>query len=348
MRNQTNLSRRGTKMSNLDDFFKKRDKKKKITTKSKFPTLDTDEFAKKLEATSIVSSGGLEGEETELYQDGGLDVAAPNHPNLPSSNDHLDEDWKPFDSDENKDYTGLRINIQNWKIEDQDAGNDGAIDDNEKKTNCPWAAPSSQHRRDEDNETETNKPDMEKSTSQPQKLDELDPSSSSGAKDQSASKADQQSASATASTTTTQSNTTTAASSAGGAYVPPALRRQQNPNEPSSSHSDNKAQASSESSGKYIPPSMRNRQSNDTSSAIPPTSVNYRRPNKSQPNINDTMEFPTLDSNSTETSTGDKLTNGNSTDKFEMPKKSGKIEQKSGNSMIDLENKFTALSSTNN
>ena len=39
---------------------------------------------------------------------------------------------------------------------------------------------------------------------------------------------------------------------------------------------------------------MRNKTTTD--SAIPTTSVNYRRPNKSQPNIMDTMEFPTLDS----------------------------------------------------
>ena len=47
-------------MADLDDFFKKRDKKKKQTHKSKFSTLDTDEFAKQLEATSSVldSAGG--------------------------------------------------------------------------------------------------------------------------------------------------------------------------------------------------------------------------------------------------------------------------------------------------
>ena len=28
--------------------------------------------------------------------------------------EQVDEEWKPFDSDENKDYTGLRININNW------------------------------------------------------------------------------------------------------------------------------------------------------------------------------------------------------------------------------------------
>jgi len=63
---------------------------------------------------------------------------------------------------------------------------------------------------------------------------------------------------------------------------------------------------------------MRNRQtaessssSNNNNSAIPTTSVNYRRPNKSQPNINDTMEFPTLDAAGTEnTNTNDKMSNG--------------------------------------
>ena len=44
-------------MASLDDFFKKRDKKKK-TTKSK---LDIDEFAKKLEATTITGGDAEEG-----------------------------------------------------------------------------------------------------------------------------------------------------------------------------------------------------------------------------------------------------------------------------------------------
>jgi hypothetical protein len=137
-------------MSNLDDFFKKRDKKKKTTTKSKFPTLDTDEFAKKLEATSIVNAGDLD--DQDQYAEGSntlatdRDLATNSSSNVTAggnaAGDHLDEDWKPFDSDENKDYTGLRINIQNWKSEDQDGLNDGYLDENEKKTNCPWGAPS--------------------------------------------------------------------------------------------------------------------------------------------------------------------------------------------------------------
>ena len=85
-------------MSNLDDFFKKRDKKKK-TTKSKFLTLDTDELAKNLEATAI--KGG--DEETDLQD---------NNNNLTNNNlvvnDNLDEEWKPYE-DENKDLTGLKI-----------------------------------------------------------------------------------------------------------------------------------------------------------------------------------------------------------------------------------------------
>ncbi len=89
-------------MSNLDDFFKKRDKKKKVSTKTKFPTLDTDELAKNLEANTIkVEELG----ESEFQE---------NTERLPTNTENLDEEWKPFDSDENKDYTGLRINIQNW------------------------------------------------------------------------------------------------------------------------------------------------------------------------------------------------------------------------------------------
>ena len=73
--------------------------------------------------------------------------------------------------------------------------------------------------------------------------------------------------------------------------MPPSLRRQQveSSDKPSSSNTTSDTPAN-----KYVPPSMRNKTTTD--SAIPSTSVNYRRPNKAQPNIMDTMEFPTLDS----------------------------------------------------
>ena len=90
-------------MSNLDDFFKKRDKKKKTTTKTKFPTLDTDELAKNLEATTVRVVEEADAEFQEVPSE-----------RVPNVAENLDEEWKPFDSDENKDYTGLRINIQNW------------------------------------------------------------------------------------------------------------------------------------------------------------------------------------------------------------------------------------------
>lgn len=48
-------------MADLDDFFKKRDKKKKQGHKSKFATLDTEEFAKQLEATSSVNESSAPG-----------------------------------------------------------------------------------------------------------------------------------------------------------------------------------------------------------------------------------------------------------------------------------------------
>lgn len=67
-------------MANLDDLFSKRDKKKKTTTKSKFSTLDANEFAKQLEVASSRVDDDL-----DYAQDGSAN---------PNSNDNLDEEWK--------------------------------------------------------------------------------------------------------------------------------------------------------------------------------------------------------------------------------------------------------------
>ena len=102
----------------------------------------------------------------------------------------------------------------------------------------------------------------------------------------------------------------------GGSYVPPALRRQQQ-TESSDKPAPTAAPAaeSAQSTGsKYVPPSMRNRSAND--SAIPTTSVNYKRPGKSQPNIMDTMEFPTLDA--VEPSVNEKLPTEHSGEKYAL------------------------------
>lgn len=47
--------------------------------------------------------------------------------------ENQDEEWKPFDSEDHKDYSGLRIN-RNWKLEDEeDLYEDGDNDEAEKK-----------------------------------------------------------------------------------------------------------------------------------------------------------------------------------------------------------------------
>merc|ERR1712110_72803 len=95
------------------------------------------------------------------------------------------------------------------------------------------------------------------------------------------------------------------------------------------------------STGAYVPPSMRRMEAASTGSSgyeIPTTSVNYRRPNKSQPNLNDCLEFPSLDAQGTDSV--DKNSTG-STEKFEYAKKSGRVEVKNEKeSQIHIQNKF--------
>lgn len=108
-------------MADLDDFFTKRDKKKKPAAKSKFSVLDTEDIAKQLEATCKVASVVDVDENVDVDAANTDELAASTAiSSLPVSNQNVnsgemqDEEWKPFDSDENKDYSGLRINIQNW------------------------------------------------------------------------------------------------------------------------------------------------------------------------------------------------------------------------------------------
>jgi len=313
-------------MSNLDDFFKKRDKKKK-TARAKFSTLDPDEFAKQLEASTTKN----EFEDPEYQADSAVatefvsnttsvtGVIGSSTNNNSNSNEHIDEEWKPFDSDENKDYSGLRINIQNWKAEDEENNNERLVDENEKKPSCPWGAAQIKlfnNAQNEDQETTDNTESNVDDNNQNQSDD------------------------ASINTNSSAKPTETTASTAASAYVPPHLRKKAEA-EPA------KPSTTTESSSKYVPPSLRNKNINSFESAIPTTSVNYRRPNKSQPNINDTLEFPTLDATVADNPSSDKTTSEND-EKFDFPKKSGRIEAKTNNNMIDLENKFTALSSSNN
>jgi hypothetical protein len=174
-------------MASLDDFFKKRDKKKK-TTKSK---LDIDEFAKKLEATTITGGDAEEGGDTQETINSSENATVTNNSSSFASasvgsvgivsgsgnvvtnggGEQVDEEWKPFDSDENKDYTGLRININNWygfkekcflalkiilkvgflflfrKVEDEYGENEGGFNDNDKKPSFKWGEKASQGKK---------------------------------------------------------------------------------------------------------------------------------------------------------------------------------------------------------
>lgn len=124
-------------------------------------------------------------------------------------------------------------------------------------------------------------------------------------------------------------------------------------NTSASNVNENKVQAveakpvPTQSTGAYVPPSLRNKMNNPTAAPsydIPQNSVNYRRPHKSQPNFNDCLEFPSLDAAGTDNN--EKVVNTGNNDRFEYAKKSGRIEPKNEkDSQINLQNKFTALSS---
>jgi len=122
-------------------------------------------------------------------------------------------------------------------------------------------------------------------------------------------------------------------SSTASSYVPPHLRRQQ-PSQPSQSSQPSQPSqpVAEKTSSAYVPPSMRRQEAGQTS-----------RKQKVQPNIMDTFEFPTL--NSAPAEIPEVKTNGG--EKFELPKKSGRVESKTGASSIEIENKFTALSNNN-
>jgi hypothetical protein len=269
-------------MADLDDFFKKRDKKKKPTTaKSKFSVLDTEEFAKQLEATTAAAE--LENVESELNAnvDGGSSSAVEYQPQQTQSasaaaiGENADEEWKPFDSEDNKDYSGLRIDINNWKIEDEEGKSQFAAEENDKKS--AWGAPKSvwgpkktqteeDEEKDEEKSPDTSKVEGEEETTKESSSSEPAP----------AHKAEEFSEKAAAPTA--------------GSYVPPYLRNKTAAAAPTPAAPVPAAPAKSV----YVPPHLRDSadQSSSSSSSGP---APVRKSNKAQPNIMDTMEFPSLD-----------------------------------------------------
>lgn len=117
-------------MADLDDFFAKKDKKKSKTKKF----LTAEELAKQLEDTSkrsaeppkpkkerpASSAGGGEGEDSS---------------NSDQVSRRQDDEWKEFEEEERKDYSGLKLaqltiseDNQNNSGQDGDGGHDGSSD----------------------------------------------------------------------------------------------------------------------------------------------------------------------------------------------------------------------------
>ncbi len=111
--------------ANLDDFFRKRDKKKKSSKTTKFSKIDNAELASHLDAVS--STVALIEDEQQVDTDVPSSILAPSAVVVaPSSDlttnitstkiitkteDDGDDEWKQFETDENRNYSGLKINF---------------------------------------------------------------------------------------------------------------------------------------------------------------------------------------------------------------------------------------------
>lgn len=121
-------------MADLDDFFAKKDKKKKGT--KKFSKANTDVIAKKL----------IETEKKELKeQEKELGTQLSEEKVATTNNSHEDEEWDDY-RENKKDYTGLKIetlNIENKEEEeeeeeDTEINEDGEVVSKKKDESGPW------------------------------------------------------------------------------------------------------------------------------------------------------------------------------------------------------------------
>ncbi len=199
-------------------------------------------------------------------------------------------------------------------------------DENSIKTSCPWGASGKQKpgvERDNDDVDQT-----EKAIETEQPIASAKTIASVLAEN------------TNAANVATSSQEPVTAASAPGAYIPPSMRARMAA-EAGKPAESKPAQAAA--GGTYVPPSMRGRTAEAGSSSgyeIPMSSVNYRRANKAQPNLNDCLEFPSLDATSDVPTAADMVS-----EKFEFAKKSAKIEPKNEkDSQIHIQNKFGALS----
>jgi len=120
-----------SKMADLDDFFAKKDKKKKGT--KKFSKANTDVIAKNLEETAIKEQKQQDKEMTNMGED----------KNPEKVNQQDDDEWDDY-RENKKDYTGLKIeNLvieEPVKVEEEETeiNEDGEIVKVKKDESGPW------------------------------------------------------------------------------------------------------------------------------------------------------------------------------------------------------------------
>jgi len=119
-------------MADLDDFFKKKDKKKK--GEKKFAKANTDVLAKNLEQMAVKEEKAMEKEMSEMNND------SPNTP----LNQQDDDEWDDY-RENKKDYTGLKIeNLtaeqpKEEEEEETEVNEDGEVVlKNRKDESGPW------------------------------------------------------------------------------------------------------------------------------------------------------------------------------------------------------------------
>lgn len=130
-------------MADLDDFFAKKDKKRSKTSSKKFTT--PEDLVKKIEDPTAKKTETKPRKEQpqQSQQFPRLDGTGEENPN--SIEVHEDE-WKEFEEEERKDYTGLKIgqlqiNDDDHSGTDGDGGEDGDGengDNGEKRKTGPW------------------------------------------------------------------------------------------------------------------------------------------------------------------------------------------------------------------
>ncbi|KAL1450784.1 hypothetical protein WDU94_003105 [Cyamophila willieti] len=113
-------------MTDLDDFFAKKDKRK-CGGGSKSESARPLTKPPGIKSITPVQIG------RKLLED--CDVTKKNRCDSRGAEEE-DDEWKPFDAEEKKDYSGLKI--QALVLPDTDEGDPEISDENRKQTNGPW------------------------------------------------------------------------------------------------------------------------------------------------------------------------------------------------------------------